>query len=175
MILVSSCSCLCPFHLSQVLSREWRCSWSSADRWCSNYIWVINNFIAYYGATYIRGLMVTNKFNTSCRPLTISSDYDFLPHQPSYQYLITLSTFSDLQFTNFEEHNENKNLGFRAPSCWKELRHMHTAKLYTGMEFLKKCRWFHAWIQTYNWKSIVRNAIHVFFRPEWVCFKVDPH
>ena len=30
-----------------VLSREWRCSWSSADRRCSNYICVINNFIAY--------------------------------------------------------------------------------------------------------------------------------
>ena len=29
------------------LSREWRCSWSSADRRCSNYIWVINNSIAY--------------------------------------------------------------------------------------------------------------------------------
>ena len=27
--------------------REWRCSWSSADRRCSNYIWVIKNFIAY--------------------------------------------------------------------------------------------------------------------------------
>ena len=24
----------------------WRCSWNSADRRCSNYIWVINNFIA---------------------------------------------------------------------------------------------------------------------------------
>ena len=34
--------------------REWRCSWSSADRRCSNYIWVINNFIAYQGASYIR-------------------------------------------------------------------------------------------------------------------------
>ena len=33
-----------------------RCSWSSTDRRCSNYIWVINTFIAYYGATYIRGL-----------------------------------------------------------------------------------------------------------------------
>ena len=27
--------------------REWRCSWSSADRRCSNYIWVIDNSIAY--------------------------------------------------------------------------------------------------------------------------------
>ena len=47
MCLISSCSCLCPMHWSQVLSWEWRCSWSSADRRCSNYIWVINNFIAY--------------------------------------------------------------------------------------------------------------------------------
>ena len=45
-------SCI-PLQLSSlhpvkpVLSWEWRCSWSSADRRCSNYIWVINNFIAY--------------------------------------------------------------------------------------------------------------------------------
>ena len=42
MFLVSSCSWLCPIQWSQVLSREWRCRW--------NYIWVIDNFIAYYGA-----------------------------------------------------------------------------------------------------------------------------
>ena len=29
------------------LRREWICSWSSTDRWCSNYIWVIKSFIAY--------------------------------------------------------------------------------------------------------------------------------
>ena len=58
MILVSYCSCLWPIHWSQVLSREWRCSWSCADRRCSNYIWVISNFIAYSGAAYIRGLAV---------------------------------------------------------------------------------------------------------------------
>ena len=56
MILISSCSCLCPNHWSQVLSREWRCSWSSADRRCSNYIWVISNFNADQGAAYIRRL-----------------------------------------------------------------------------------------------------------------------
>ena len=43
---------------SRVLSREWRCSWSSADRRCSNYIWVIDNFMTYQGASYIRGLRV---------------------------------------------------------------------------------------------------------------------
>ena len=30
-----------------VNSQLWRCSWSSANRRCSNYIWVINKFIAY--------------------------------------------------------------------------------------------------------------------------------
>ena len=58
MFLVSSCSCLRSIHWSHVLSWEWRCSWSSADRRCSNYIWVINNFIAYKGAIYIRGFTV---------------------------------------------------------------------------------------------------------------------
>ena len=54
MFLVSSCSCLCSIHWSQVLSQEWRCSWSSADRRCSNYIWVIDIFFTYLGAYYIR-------------------------------------------------------------------------------------------------------------------------
>ena len=55
MFLVSSCSCLCPIQWSQVLE-ERRCRWSSADRRCSNYIWVIDNFIAYWSASYIRDL-----------------------------------------------------------------------------------------------------------------------
>ena len=46
-ILVSACSCLSTLYWSQALSGEWRCSWSSAERRCSKYIWVINNFIAY--------------------------------------------------------------------------------------------------------------------------------
>ena len=58
MFLVSSCSRLCPIHWSQALSREWRCSWSSADRRCSNYIFVIRNVIAYRSASYIRGFTV---------------------------------------------------------------------------------------------------------------------
>ena len=41
-----------------MLSGEWRCSWSSADRRCANFIWVINNLIAYYSASYIRDLTV---------------------------------------------------------------------------------------------------------------------
>ena len=45
--LVSACSCLCAIYWSHVFSAEWRCGWRTADRWCSNYIWVINNLIAY--------------------------------------------------------------------------------------------------------------------------------
>ena len=37
---------------------EWRCSWSSTDRLCFSYIWVINNVITYLGETYFRGLTV---------------------------------------------------------------------------------------------------------------------
>ena len=41
---------------SHVLSRESRCSWSSANRRCSNYIWVINNAIEYKGLSYVKYL-----------------------------------------------------------------------------------------------------------------------
>ena len=37
----------CPIYWSQMSSPEWKWSWSSADRRCSNYIWAINNFISY--------------------------------------------------------------------------------------------------------------------------------
>ena len=62
MILVWSCSCRCLIHWTQGLCQEWRCSWSSADRRCSNYIWVMNDYIAYKDATYIRGLTVKTIF-----------------------------------------------------------------------------------------------------------------
>ena len=58
MFLILSCSSHRQIHWSHVLSREWRCSWSSADRRCSNYIWMINNFGAYQGAPYFWGLTV---------------------------------------------------------------------------------------------------------------------
>ena len=64
MFVALSCRCLCPVHWSQVLSREWRCSWSSADRRWSNYICVINNFIAYTCVLFIRDLMVHVHQNT---------------------------------------------------------------------------------------------------------------
>ena len=58
MILVASCSCLCRIRWSLVLGREWKCSWSSADRRCSNHICVINKIVVDQGAIYIRCLTV---------------------------------------------------------------------------------------------------------------------
>ena len=89
MFLASSCSCLCPIQWSQVLSREWRCSWSSADRRCFNYIWVIDNFIAYWGATYIRDLTVNQQINT----------HNHLPRQLS---IIWIYFVEDMQFIHID-------------------------------------------------------------------------
>ena len=66
------CSCVCPIHWSHVSSREWRCSWSSANRRCSNSIWVSNKFIAYcmyQAAPYIRGLTVVLAMATRQRAI----------------------------------------------------------------------------------------------------------
>ena len=64
MFLVSSCSCLCPVHWSPVLSRKWRCSWSSAGRQCPNNISMMNTFIAYLGSLILEIL----RYYFSTRP-----------------------------------------------------------------------------------------------------------
>ena len=72
--LVSSCSCLCAIYWSHVLSWVWRCSWSSAARRCSNYIWVINNLIAHKGVTYIRDLTAYEAVRDNMEPLLLKQD-----------------------------------------------------------------------------------------------------
>ena len=49
---------------AKALSREWRCSWSSAGRRCSNYIWVSNNLIADLSASYIRDCIFISKYDS---------------------------------------------------------------------------------------------------------------
>ena len=44
---VSFYSCLCAIYWSHVSSRKWRCNRGSTDTWCSNYIWMITNSVAY--------------------------------------------------------------------------------------------------------------------------------
>ena len=81
MLLVSSRSGLWPLHWNQALSREWSCRWSSADRRCSNYIWVINNFIAYHGTSYVRDLTVIqwNLYNKTGKTLLKTHKFHHLP------------------------------------------------------------------------------------------------
>ena len=69
MYLVSSCSCLCLIHWSQVF-RERRRSWSSTDRRCSNYIWVSSKLIACQGVTYITGLTILPQLPVKCNTCT---------------------------------------------------------------------------------------------------------
>ena len=68
MFLFLSCNCLCPIHWSQALSQKWRCSGSSTNRRCSNYIWVRDTFFTYWSATYIRGF-------TACIPYSQHHGY----------------------------------------------------------------------------------------------------
>ena len=58
MFLVSSCNCLSSIHRNKMLSWEWRRSWGSADRWGSNYIWVINNLLPTKVRLIFRGFAV---------------------------------------------------------------------------------------------------------------------
>ena len=71
MFLTFVCGWLCAIYWSQVLSGEWRCNWNSADRRCSNCIWVINNSIAYKSAAYIRDLTVGDATHSFTRDLII--------------------------------------------------------------------------------------------------------
>ena len=84
MFLVSSHSCLQSIHWSQVLSWERRCSWSSADRRCSNNIWIINIFIAHKGVTYIRCFTVDEL--TACQQL---KSLPSLSHRSLHLTLVT--------------------------------------------------------------------------------------
>ena len=69
-VLVSYCSYLCPIRWSQLISREWRCSWSSADRRCSNYIWVTTIVIAYQDVCYVKRFHGRSYSEFGCRLLT---------------------------------------------------------------------------------------------------------
>ena len=84
MFLLLSCCCLWPSHWSQVWRREWRCSWSSADRRCSNYFWVINNFIAQQCASYIRDLTVFSDF--SILPYCVSPVFAIIHKSESMKF-----------------------------------------------------------------------------------------
>ena len=57
-------------YWSQVLSREWRCSWSSADRWRSKYILSDQRIYCLQGASDISGFD-GNTWNLPCCDLRL--------------------------------------------------------------------------------------------------------
>ena len=81
MFVVSSSWCFRPIHWNQVLSREWRCSWSSTDRRCSNCILMIQQLHCLLRCAYTRGLTELFLYNhlrtflskcwTSCKIITV--------------------------------------------------------------------------------------------------------
>ena len=111
MFLVSSCSCLCPIHWSQVLSREWRCSWSSPDRRCSNYIWLINNLIAYWSEYHIRFFwryLYFSNLTSSRRWLSSPNSVKWTP--VSSFSVLRVSKTKELALMRFHHHGSFLNL-----------------------------------------------------------------
>ena len=78
MFFVSACSCLCAIYWRQVLSEEWRCSWSRAHRQCFNYISIINNWIIYWSVPYITDYL---KIYDSIIPFNHNADNEAINHQ----------------------------------------------------------------------------------------------
>ena len=78
-----------PIHWSHVRGcREWRCNWGSAN------IWVINNVIAYQGATDIRGLTVHTGVMMKFTGIAFSK-LDKAEHILKYLLIFLFITFSN--------------------------------------------------------------------------------
>ena len=136
MFLASSCNYLCPIQWSQVLSQEWRCSWSSADRRCSDYIWVINNCIAYEGAPYIEDLAVNcfiqqaifRGFFTYCISFARSycafviTDYNSIPSKSRYLH------------DNFQDPKYHSQIAGNGNANWQRRKHLTNVRLLKGPE-----------------------------------------
>ena len=98
MLLVSSCSFFYPIRWSQELSWEWRCSWSSADRRCSIYIWVINNLVVYESAPYIRDLTYICQLGHNC------FRYWLVVWSKAYHYLLLIRLWETKVGDLFEQN-----------------------------------------------------------------------
>ena len=138
---VSSCCCLCPIHLNQVLSWEWRCSWSSADRRCSNYIWVINNFIAYKGAAYIRDFTV---ITFPCRTDDDQMDWWFRVHSH-----LALTKFPCFSLAVFSISWPKDNVAFLMSCFWFSFNSLNSK----GSEIVIHNQQAEPWWRASIWRS----------------------
>ena len=109
MLLVSSCSCLYRIRWSQALSWEWR--WR-----CSNYIWVINNLVANWSASYIRDSTVITIVTDSIFLNVANLWFPFCWHKP-WKNMVILQLINGVRRFLPEKsgvfHNHN-----RWPSFW---------------------------------------------------------
>ena len=118
MFYLSSCNCLCWTHCSQVENEKW----NGVDRRCSNYIWVINNFIAHSGVAYISGLtlckcvMHVMWFSLRCnRTTNYSEGVNYFNHRVQHGK----TTITDLPLKSFHTmSNINKRTVYRGKSKW---------------------------------------------------------
>ena len=166
MFLVSSCSCLCPIKHSQVSSREWRCSWSSADKRCSNYIWVIDNFIAYWGTTYIRELTVKLTFEM----LTVhGQQHSFLTYERVF--LWKCQSFWDRKFLDLRG-TRTSNLRIHA-ECSNLLRYQAKHLLsHVSEHWLWRYRYFWSKVNIWN-VNCARATAFIFDTQTGVLVKVS--
>ena len=96
---LSSCSFPRAIYWNHGLSREWRYNYSSANRRCSHYIWVCNNFIYYKCASCIGDLTV-NSFiylpmpQSRCWILCKRSPASYMKHVAHYLSKWYISDYS---------------------------------------------------------------------------------
>ena len=146
-----------------VTSWEWRCSWSSADRWCSSYIWVINNL----------SILLPNKMHLIsdvCHKNSVSAKRQNYRERSDFQ-LILISSPSNAAYMHqwiwsallkimacrlFGAKPLSKPmLGYCQLDHWEQ----------TSVKFLSKYKTFHSWKSV--WKYHLQMAA-MLSRGRWV-------
>ena len=123
MFLVSFCNYLCPIHWNQVLSRKWRCSWRSADRRCSNYIWVLNNNISF--SLDISHPDFSNRISTTyLLPRTISRIWEVIKIL-IYQFIYYINLVTNLSWCCYYMHNHSIRVTICDPDIYIVQIHEH--------------------------------------------------
>ena len=154
MILVSSC----PIHRIQALSREWRCSWSSVDRRCSNFLCVINKCIAYTKVQYVHTtIWKETSLDTRCAYLAsilLGGNIKNIHFSPEMTYWITRC------LANFKTVYDMK-ANLTKMYCWMSAM-WTTVNKHNGFSPYHMLA-IHTWGNSYNW--------HFITNKQWVADK----
>ena len=110
MIFVSTCSCLCPIHSSQVLRQIWRCSWQAmpASEWSSSLLPIkvpliseVWRFIATKSYTCVPNILCHYHYNN--KNITIICDIPSIP-RISVVIVMGLTCNGVFRLTSHERH-----------------------------------------------------------------------